>query len=151
MRFYIDQSRISATGSDPRACYQSGSSVKLYSYTQGLLLLLLFLTKPGRDTTYSCSSSDVVTTDMLNLLKNQVLPALTEVFSQVIQVPYSSGNFKLDSNTWTAFGQDCDFDVPIPQSYVTVGLPNTDYVLFVTTRPAESSSVVAYASACMIE
>lgn len=135
MRFYLDESRISS-GSDPRACYSAGTNVKMYSYSS------------GRDTTYRCTSSDVVTTSDLDLLKNQILPALTEVFSQVIQVPSSSSNFKLDSNTWSAFNQQCDYDVPIPQSYVTVGLPNTDYVLFVTTRPAESSSVVAYAAAC---
>jgi hypothetical protein len=52
----------------------------------------------------------------------------------------------LDAPFWNEF-PDCIDDVPISRNYVTIGVPNSDYVVFVTGRPA-GSSTVAYALAC---
>jgi hypothetical protein len=102
----------------------------------------------------TCGSTDVLSASQRTSLINDVIPAALAVIGSLLQVDQSAGNLFLDSTYYNggASRKNCAVGVPIPASYVagSTGIPGVDYYVWITARPASSSSNLASALACNI-
>lgn len=116
------------------ACYASGQT---YINSQGQ--------------SASCTAADVLSSGQRTTLVNNVLPAAIAIINSILQVNQPTGNLFLDANYYSG-RKSCNQGIPIPASYVTggVGIPNADYFVWVTARPAASTQNLASALACNI-
>jgi leishmanolysin len=112
--------------SDVRACTSVGQSVNIATNNQP----------------FTCTADDVVTPEVKDFINTRMIPAISEVFSSFLSVPYLNGNMVFGSPA------TCTTDVSLPSEYLTTGVPNTDYVVMATIRPTASASTVAYAGPC---
>eukprot|EP01114_Cavostelium_apophysatum_P014015 TRINITY_DN3518_c0_g1_i4.p1 TRINITY_DN3518_c0_g1~~TRINITY_DN3518_c0_g1_i4.p1 ORF type:complete len:762 (-),score=86.79 TRINITY_DN3518_c0_g1_i4:6-2291(-) len=133
MRFFVNEDLMTGQ-SDPRACYSSEQTVQTNDY--------------GATTSYQCTQQDLLSSDLQTLLIDHVIPTVLEIVQSFLNVRPSEGNHRLNEQSYYGFfAGKCYYDVPIPPTYVSVGVPNADYIIFVTARPAEDG-VVAYALGC---
>eukprot|EP01132_Coremiostelium_polycephalum_P004089 gene4089-5117_t len=120
---------------DPYACYSEGQDIQIGG------------SKGQPFTQYTCTKKDILDQQLSNLIIQYVVAAIRDVFQSMIKVNQVNP-LKLDKTVYDALDGNCYYGVPIPESYVSVGIPNTDYVVFVTIRPTKSSGTIAYATAC---
>jgi len=144
MQFVVDEAKIAGNSADPnRACYSTGSTVCLVSDFDNNGNVIC--------DNYVCESVDILSNSLQTFLRESVMPTLTEIFTEVIQVPVSQGKMKLDADTYEMYNGMCyPSDVSIPASYTTTGVDG-DFVAFVTARPCGDDGTVAYAASCNFE
>eukprot|EP01125_Pyxidicula_operculata_P006271 TRINITY_DN2178_c0_g1_i1.p1 TRINITY_DN2178_c0_g1~~TRINITY_DN2178_c0_g1_i1.p1 ORF type:complete len:648 (-),score=81.24 TRINITY_DN2178_c0_g1_i1:297-2240(-) len=118
---------------DPYTCYKAGDPRVMYR---------------SNNKNMTCRQQDILTPDkravLEGLLKNAV-----EYFNSVLKVRPLKGNLKLISSAIHA-QKICD-DIRIPPSWDSTGVPDAEYVLFVTSRPSESDLTLASAKYCQAE
>jgi leishmanolysin len=114
---------------DPYTCYSVGQQVQ---------------TGQGP---YSCTSQDILTATLKQFLLNIVNDAIT-ILEGTLNVVPMQGNLILGTSNCGA-----QPPVSVPQEYQTTGVPNADYVLFLTARPivnmGSDNSVLAYGLSCL--
>ncbi|KAL9656830.1 hypothetical protein ABK040_004365 [Willaertia magna] len=94
-----------------------------------------------------CNNNDVATTDFINNIKNNVIPALKTRFFDMLQTrQVDDGSYKNKFTTCDVYSGG----VPVPLDIKQTGFVGTDIVIFVTTRPTESS-VLGWASYCQLD
>jgi len=92
----------------------------------------------------SCSSAMVLSSDKINLIVNQLLPVAQATFYGALNVlPLS--NFTAVSTTC---GSSPNTLSTVPPEYRSGAMTGVDLVVFVTARPVNSSSILAFASNC---
>eukprot|EP01124_Arcella_intermedia_P002639 TRINITY_DN11441_c0_g1_i1.p1 TRINITY_DN11441_c0_g1~~TRINITY_DN11441_c0_g1_i1.p1 ORF type:complete len:699 (-),score=100.41 TRINITY_DN11441_c0_g1_i1:18-2114(-) len=115
---------------DPKACYKPGDVV------------------PVRNTSHLCRDSDILTQQKVTTLMS-LLQEATLFFKNVLLV-IPTKNDRLIINSSATEQSFCD-GVRIDPSYEFEGVPESEYVLFVTTRPAPTDTTLAYARYCQID
>jgi len=127
IRFFLNNDLLLNANADTgKTCYAAGDVVDL---------------GPGKGTK-PCLQQHVLTPQLGQFLANSVLPAIIEIFNTLLTTVPVTGNIKLNPG-------ECQ-RVTIPNAYTTngVGVPNTDYIMFSTGRPAPDDHVVASAGFC---
>lgn len=127
---------------DPQACYEVGQVVIIGNANEGPCTDQL-----TDNCQYTCTAQDIQTANLQTMLREVAVPTIDEVFATILSVERPAGNLVLNRAVWDAFQRVCDVGIPIPESYVTVGIPNTDTLIYITARPS-SPRTVAYAGAC---
>jgi leishmanolysin len=92
---------------------------------------------------YTCTAADVLSADTRTYLLNVLIPGALVVLENTFHVVPVQGNLFLQS------GDQCGaVSVTVPSDYETTGLPATDLLVFVTSRPTPTSGALAYAISC---
>ncbi|KAN0032726.1 hypothetical protein ACTFIV_006646 [Dictyostelium citrinum] len=142
IRFQFDTSYITGT-KDQYACHNVGDVISV-GFSSGA-------TKPCEPDgsveicLYTCTEADVQTTQLQNFYKNNIIETIKEVFQSRLLVRNPQNSFTFNP---AATDGTCDYGVPIPDSYYTDGIENTDIYVWVTSRPTSSNNTIAYAFAC---
>ncbi|KAK5577533.1 hypothetical protein RB653_002476 [Dictyostelium firmibasis] len=141
IRFKIDTSYINGTY-DQYACYKVGDVVPIGSTsatnackTDGSIYPCL----------KTCVAEDLQSTAYQKFLITSIVETMVEIFETRLKVinPQNSFKFNYNSN-----GGYCNYGVPIPGSFYTTGISNTDMYVYVTSRPYSSPDTIAYAAPC---
>ncbi|KAH3745689.1 peptidase M8 [Pelomyxa schiedti] len=98
-----------------------------------------------------CEEADVLSEESIAFLQNNLFPSVKDFLEQHLLVDPVQGNLELDSVVWSALNGSCGA-VEIPDSYVqdqtnTVGVPNSDLIIFITSVP-NTETVLASALPC---
>ena len=151
IRIKIDTSSLSPDQDDEAACRYTGDK---YIYTSG-----------SSRYQSTCTKDDVATTEKMNYLKYTILPKALEYYETHLRVVPTSAGLKFTPRClYTISGQPCCDSHPsqcsfesenkchntnIPASYTTTSGAGTDidFVLFVTMRPTQGSTL-AWAATC---
>ena len=90
-----------------------------------------------------CRWSDVISDGKRKLLTERLLPGATSFFSELLSVNRVAGPLRIRTAT-------CGFDngVPVPQWMRDDGVPDADFVIFLTMRPINSQETVAFSGHC---
>jgi len=143
-RFYINNTYLTQT--DPRACYTVGQTVAFGDDPVGSCV------NDGDDECfYTCKTEDILSTSLQAVIRDDVMPAVIEVFENMLTIKRVTGNLLLNAAVWNAFQGECYSGIPIPSSLVQgmgSGLPDTDMLVIPAARPAPNEGTVAYALAC---
>ncbi|KAM9953941.1 hypothetical protein ACTFIR_009048 [Dictyostelium discoideum] len=145
IRFQFDTSYITGT-KDKYACHNVGDVISV-GFSSGA-------TKPcepdgsSEVCLYTCTEADIQTTQLQNFYKNNIIETIKEVFQSRLLVRNPQNSFTFNP---AATDGTCDYGVPIPDSYYTEGIENTDIYVWVTSRPTSSNNTIAYAFACDYE
>lgn len=133
IRIYVDSSLLSPA--DPASCHQVGKSI---------ISSMAFVDPLTRVYTnnYTCTQSDVLTSDKKALIKDYVIPSVTEILKFIMSVVPEPDALILDRNFHEAMGRGDEVDgyicrdgIRIPQHLFDKGQPNTDFYLILTARP----------------
>lgn len=101
----------------------------------------------GEEETYTCKSSDILTSAKRKYIVEQLIPVAQSYFQKALQVVHVEGNLKISrENDFNVKGRNYAC-YKIPSSYRGEGIANSDYVIFVTARPT-TGSTLAWALAC---
>ena len=148
IRIHLDTSMLNEGQDSGKVCREGTSE---YTYKNG-------------GTTYrsQCSKDDILTAEKRAFLMNTVLPRAKQFLEQSLSVIPVSGNLKLERFCpYTIAGKKCCathsqctysetnecYDVNIPGSHESTGISGTDYILYVTGRPTQGSTI-AWAASC---
>lgn len=92
--------------------------------------------------TVSCTEKDVLTPMMKDYILNSLMSGAVNYFQQALRVQPVVGNLVVS-------GSSCS--VSIPQSHQTTGVPDADFIAYVTAVPlaaSANSATVAWATTC---
>jgi hypothetical protein len=150
IRFHVDTSSLDYTAANPEknskgqvvACYTVGQT-----YTPTLAT--------SETDTATCQESDILTTEKKNYLRNVIIAEAVQWFRAAFSVRPVLGNLVVSSGmfdescydsgwVWYSF-KCCEND--LPSAHKTTGVPNADFVLYVTARPT-GGSTLAWALTC---
>ena len=147
IRLHLDTS-LTVSDADDNWCTHAGDD---YVYSSG--------SSRYRAT---CTKDDVATSAKTSYLRNTILPAAEAWFEQHLRVVPVSGSLKLNPFCpYTIGGVPCCethaqcsyaspnecYEAAIPASYSSSGRSGADFVLFVTARPTQGSTL-AWAATC---
>ncbi len=102
----------------------------------------------NQDCVATCDSSNALTTDKIAYIKSIVDLAVARL-TLALQVDAVVGNLVLPLLT-QGCGSDLFGRASVSSVYLSPGVPNTDYVIFITGRPTMGSNV-AYALDCAVD
>lgn len=145
-RFYVNNTLIDGTSSDPRACYTVGQQVQFGTSGSSTCN-----TDGQSNCLYTCTSADIASVGLQNVIRTAVLPAVLDIFENILTIQRVTGNLLLNAAVYDAFGGICYPGVPIPSNIVSgsgTGLPNADMLVIGAARPSPSTGTVAYALSC---
>lgn len=126
-RVFVDTSRLEA---DSHSCWSAFDSVKITEYGKSK----------------KCSWSDVITEEKKTLIQTKVIPMAVGFITKALSVHRVNGPLRLGSIT-------CGFEggAVVPQWMREEGIPDTDFVVFLTMRPIDSPDTIAYGGHCEVD
>ncbi|KAA0156137.1 hypothetical protein FNF27_04447 [Cafeteria roenbergensis] len=150
IRFHLDTSGLDSSASNPE---KNSQDQVVGCYTVGQTYTPTIAKSSGE--TATCKESDILTPAKKAYLRDVILKEAADWFKDVLSVRPVSGNLQLpnpmfetscyDSGwVWYSF-KCCAGDQPA--SHATTGVPDADFVLYVTARPT-SGNVLAWALTC---
>ncbi|EFA81656.1 peptidase M8 [Heterostelium album PN500] len=95
---------------------------------------------------YTCQEYDVITPEMLNMTES-ILETINNVFTNLLSVDREP-KLQLGKVAYESFGGQCCAGVKIPETALDPGIPDTDFMVYVTMRPLNSKRIAAFAGAC---
>ncbi|KAK7196993.1 leishmanolysin, GP63 [Novymonas esmeraldas] len=95
------------------------------------------------DGTVTCTADDILTDKKRDILVNYLIPQSLKMHTDRLKVRQVQGRWKVRDASKNCSG------FKIPQSHYTVGVDNTDMVLYVTSVPTPSGAL-AWADACSV-
>lgn len=93
-----------------------------------------------------CYYEDVITDNKRDQLRDVILPGAVNFMSELLSVHRVAGPLRVGAAT-------CGFDtgVRVPDEMRRRGIPDADFVVFVTMRPIKSPDTVAYSGHCEVD
>ncbi|KAN0023029.1 hypothetical protein ACTFIU_009112 [Dictyostelium citrinum] len=146
LRFYFDTTYLYGQ-KDTGACYYVGQTIILGVASPTYDPPACVSSGAYYPCNYTCTANDLLGDKVANLIAKDIITSIQDILGEMILVDRITTNFKLNLNS----GSTCDFRYVINNTYINTGIPNTDMVVFVTSRPIRASSTIAYSSPCVFD
>lgn len=105
----------------------------------------------GLDSTSLDSQRDGTNDARIDFIKNEILPRMTNFWSEALSVVPVNGSLVMDSSVLiNGYCGDSEFS-QVPQEHLTTGMPDTDLILYVSGTPSTrfcGPTTLAVAVAC---
>ncbi|KAK5576769.1 hypothetical protein RB653_007913 [Dictyostelium firmibasis] len=146
LRFHFDTTYL-YNQKDTGACYFVGQSVIIGTYSGSYALPACVSSGAYYPCNYTCTANDLLGDKVADLLSKDIITSIQDILGEMILVERLTTNLKLN----VGVGTTCDFRYVINNTYIKTGIPNSDMIVFVTSRPIRASSTIAYSSPCVYE
>eukprot|EP01122_Echinamoeba_exundans_P009994 TRINITY_DN361_c0_g1_i2.p1 TRINITY_DN361_c0_g1~~TRINITY_DN361_c0_g1_i2.p1 ORF type:complete len:661 (-),score=104.63 TRINITY_DN361_c0_g1_i2:80-2062(-) len=138
LRITANSLKLGANVDNGYACYSVGETV---TNTRGQQ--------------YQCTANDIMNSTLVSILRDNVIPTAITILGRLLSVDQLPGNFFFDTTYISASGRStCGDGIQIPADVRSdqggSGIPNTDYLVFVTARPSAPGNL-ASALACNLQ
>lgn len=148
IRFFVNNTYIAAN--DPRSCQTVGQKIPI-----GNPKVNVACDRNGRINCYlTCTSQDILSASLRSLISNDIMPAVLDVFENLLTIKRVQGNLLLNKLVYDSYGGECYTGVPIASRYVRgigTGIANSDMLVYFSARPAQADGIVAFATGCNFE
>ena len=126
-RIYVDTTHLEE---DPNACWNANDKVTI--------------SELGKQK--KCGWSDVITPEKKSVIMEQVIPKAVDFVSKALRVHRVQGRLRLGS---LSCGYEGGADVP--NWMRNDGVPDADFIVFLTMRPIDSPDTIAYSGHCEVD